>query len=113
MNTLRLVGAKVYVSGTTRRKGDHPGTMQTPGIPDLEAFLPARNGWPRRLLKVEVKAPGGRLSAEQAEYRDLCLDASVAHIVGGLDDVLAWLMREGYVRSGQLPHYHVRQESRS
>ena len=55
----------------------------------------------------------GRLSAEQAEYRDLCLDASVAHIVGGLDDVLAWLMREGYVRSGQLPHYHVRQESRS
>jgi hypothetical protein len=28
--------------GTTRRRGDYPGTMQTPGIPDLMAFLPVK-----------------------------------------------------------------------
>ena len=37
---LETVGAAVYRIGTTRKKGDHQGTMQTPGIPDLCAFVP-------------------------------------------------------------------------
>ena len=36
---LETVGAAVYKIGTTRKKGDHQGTMQTPGIPDLCAFV--------------------------------------------------------------------------
>ena len=32
---LETVGAAVYRIGTTRKKTDHQGTMQTPGIPDL------------------------------------------------------------------------------
>ena len=42
---LETVGAAVYKIGTTRKKGDHQGTMQTPGIPDLCAFV--------RLLKAD------------------------------------------------------------
>lgn len=105
VHTLRVLGATVYVSGTTRRKGDFQGTMQTPGIPDLEAFLPGRGPHPPCLLKIEVKAVGGRLRPEQAQYREHCLRAGVAHVVGGLDDVLAWLIREGYIREDQVPHY--------
>jgi len=107
---LRSLGAKVYVSGTTRRAGDFHGTMQTPGIPDLEAFLPRRSSQgdlSRELLKVEVKAAGGRLRPEQAEYRDLCGDADVHHVVGGIDDVVAWLIAHGYLRPAQVPHYRV------
>ena len=36
---LETVGAAVYKIGTKRKKGDHQGTMQTPGIPDLLAFV--------------------------------------------------------------------------
>ena len=36
---LESVGAAVYKIGTTRKKGDHQGTMQTAGIPDLLAFV--------------------------------------------------------------------------
>ena len=36
---LETVGAAVYKIGTTRKRGDHQGTMQTPGIPDLCAFV--------------------------------------------------------------------------
>jgi hypothetical protein len=39
---LRTVGGQVYVLGTTRRRGDYAGTMQTPGLPDLLAFLPVK-----------------------------------------------------------------------
>jgi len=113
---LRTLGAKVYVSGTTRRKGDYAGTMMSPGIPDVEAFLPARmstgapsGGGTRELLKVEVKAAGGRLRPEQAEYRDLCAAADVHHIVGGLDTVIAWLIEHHYLRGDQVAHYRVRQ----
>lgn len=104
---LRTLGARVYVSGTRRRRGDFPGTMQTPGIPDVEAFLP-RPRWcdlesasARQLLKIEVKAKGGRLTPEQREYQELCAAASIAHIVGGLDDVIAWLTAHRYLRSAR------------
>ena len=100
---LRLIGAAVYVSGTVRRKGDYQGTMQTPGIPDVEAWLP----WPqdtssdagptRRPLKWECKRAGGQLSPEQEAYRQHCLDAGVAHVVGPLDSLVAWLVGAGYL----------------
>lgn len=103
---LRSIGAKVFVSGTVRRRGDFAGTMQTPGIPDVEAFLPPRwdcGLW--RVLKVEVKRVGGQLRPEQAEYRDLCSRANVAHVIGPLDAVIAWLAAEGYVKTSQFPTY--------
>lgn len=104
---LRSLGAAVYVSGTVRPRGDTPGTRQTPGIPDLEAFLPRRgtggNGY--RLLKVEVKrSKGGRLSPDQQAYRDVCQAADVPHVVGDLTAVMGWLVAEGYLRADQLPH---------
>lgn len=124
LNLLRSLGAEVYVSGTTRRRGDYQGTMQSPGIPDIEAFLPRPRYQPfgdgpeRRLLKVEVKAPArvvagrkrakGRLSQEQEDYRDLCLAAAVDHVHGDVDDVIAWLIAHGYLRPESVGHYHLK-----
>ena len=84
---LTHLGAKVWQLGTTRRHGDYQGTMQTPGLADLQAFLPTRGAFtgPWRLLVIEVKAPGGRLRPEQAVYRACCVGAGVAHVVGGVD----------------------------
>jgi hypothetical protein len=103
---LRWVGGQVYVMGTRRRRGDHPGTMQTPGIPDLMAFLPPRAGSTRRVfLFIECKARGGRMSPEQREFRELAIGAELAHLVGGLDTVIAWLAEQGYTCSDRFPHY--------
>lgn len=98
---LRLIGAEVYVLGTVRRKGDHPGTMQTPGIPDLWAFLPpakaAAHG-ERGYLWIEVKAAKGLLSPQQRGFRDGCEASRVNYVTGGLDAVQGWLMDRGWVR---------------
>ena len=116
---LRSLGAKVYTLGTTRRTGDYQGTMQSPGLPDVLAFLETTrvHGSTRgdvtvclqakQLLAVEVKAAGGRLRPEQAEFRELAIAAHVAHVVGGLDDVVAWLIAHGYLRDSHVPHYRV------
>jgi len=61
----------------------------------------------KQLLAVEVKAAGGRLRPEQAEFRELAIAAHVAHVVGGLDDVVAWLIAHGYLRDSHVPHYRV------
>ena len=94
---LQLLGAVVYTLGTTRRRGDHPSTMMSPGLPDLMAFLPARQSDPPRLLMIECKRAGGQLSPAQAAYRQHCLDAGVAHVVGPLDSLVAWLVGAGYL----------------
>lgn len=122
---LESLGARVFVSGTVRRKGDHPGTMQTPGIPDVEAFLPPPRyqSQPRPasrvLVKWEAKSPvraraaRGGLSTAQLEYRDLCRHAGVHHITGDLTALLTWLVREGYLRADQVPaHRHAEATAR-
>jgi hypothetical protein len=109
----RLCGrAAVFVSGTRRRRGDYHGTMQTPGIPDVEAFLPARGERASTLLKWECKAVGGRLRPEQAAYQQLCLHAGIAHVVGPFDALIARLTELGYVNANQFSHHRQpKQES--
>ena len=103
---LTRVGGRVWVTGVPRRKGDFQGAMRTPGLPDVIAFLPRTLGQPgRRLLCVEVKKIGGRLRPEQETFRQECLDASVDHVVGGLDAVIAWLVQTGYVKASEFAHY--------
>jgi hypothetical protein len=106
---LRSIGAAVYVMGVHRRRGDYAGTMQTEGIPDLMAFLPARGGdgaiGARVFLFIECKAKGGRLRPEQAAFREHCLNADVIHRVGGYDDLIAWLADRDYVKASAFPHY--------
>lgn len=107
---LRTLGARVWVLGTRRRRTDYPGTMQSPGLPDLIVSLPrGRQGCSARRvvasstpavrLEIEVKARGGRLSPAQREYRQHALACGVAHVVGGLDDVIAWLIEHGFLRA--------------
>lgn len=97
---LRSIGASVYVLGTTRRKGDHPGTMQTPGIPDLYVFLPKT---PTRYIGmavwIEVKAKRGRPSAAQNEFRRECKALGVSHVLGGVDDVIMFLEDHRYLKA--------------
>lgn len=85
-----------------------PGTRQTPGVPDLQAFLPPRGPDARRqFVVIEVKRPGEKLRPEQDAYRQLCEAAGVAHIWGDLDDVIAWLLAHNYLNPSQVPHYRL------
>jgi hypothetical protein len=77
-------GAKVYWLSQKRRSG------QTPGVPDLLVFDRYRG-----LVFIEAKTQSGRPSAEQTEFRELCLAAHVHHILGGLAEVRAFLGAEG------------------
>ncbi len=102
-----LIGAKVYKLGTVRKRSDYQGTMQTPGIADLEVFLPAKlhpSGRlrPLRMLKIEVKSQKGRMSPVQQVYRQYCLKSDTAHIVGGVDEVIRWLILHRYMNSDQV-----------
>ena len=99
VEALRKLGASVYVLGTRRRSGDHPGTMQTPGLPDLITFLPVRNaGRISRLLFIEVKAPGGRLRYEQQIFASSCHAAGCEYLSGGLSELAAYLTKHGWIR---------------
>jgi hypothetical protein len=108
------LGGEVYVLGTTRRRTDsHFGTMQTPGLPDLIAFMGKPRWcevWPegqRQLLIVECKADRGRMSPEQHIFRELAMAARVQHVVGGVDDVIAWLILQRYLKPDQVAHYRT------
>lgn len=104
---LAAVGCAVYVLGTTRRRGDYHGTMQTPGLPDLFVFLPRGLG----TLWIEVKAPGGRLRPEQRLFRQRCVEAGQPHVVGGYQAVVDELRRCGLLRDDQVPAYRVTKEA--
>lgn len=108
---LRQLGARVYVIGTRRPRGDTPGTMQTPGIPDVFAYLPrpryaATTRWRTRSpLWWEVKrSAGGKVRAEQADFRLLSRDAGIDHVTGDLNALMSYLVTEGYLTANQLPH---------
>lgn len=109
---LRSIGGRVYVLGTVRRRGDFPGTMQSPGVPDLIAFvrLPGDLLPRTACVFIECKAAGGRLRPEQAEFRALCEASGTPHVVGDLDAVIAWLVERGVVKADQFPHYRQPQE---
>src|SRR4030095_9833313 len=97
---LLLLGAKVYVLGTRRARGDQQGTRQSPGLPDLIAFLPARLPSRRsRILLIEVKRKGNDLSQAQFDFQTLCHAAEFAYVTGNLDRVLTWLTAEGYLQT--------------
>jgi hypothetical protein len=102
VDLLRLIGAKVYVLGTKRRRGDYQGTMQTPGIPDLFAFMPIRAVISARQVPhaiwVEVKTTNGRLRPEQAAFRDHCCSTDMVHLTGGADYVSAQLKAWGFLK---------------
>ena len=90
----------VYVLGITRKRGDHPGTMQTAGLPDLFAFLPYEHGEQRygeRLVAVEVKAPGELPTHPQVDFAEHCDAAGIAHVIGGFEAVVAWALGEGLI----------------
>ena len=103
---LKTVGAAVYQIGTTRKKGDHQGTMQTPGIPDLVAFAMVPGlASPHapfvvhvEQLWIEVKRPGGTMSAPQRLFRTQAVTAGCELVVGGVDEVLVWLKDRGVVK---------------
>ncbi len=122
MRFLVGLGGRVYVSGTRRSRGrkcptcqtfvaEHQGTRQTPGIPDLEVFLPlpprrrAAGDTSRVLLKVECKRTGERMTDDQVAYARLTTSAGIHHVAGDLNAVLAWAVQEGYVRAENVPHY--------
>ena len=111
---LKTVGAAVYKIGTKRKKGDHQGTMQTPGIPDLLAFVRTTScfrmsAWtslqvsPGRVstvqLWIEVKRPGGTMQRRRTRaFRVRALEAGCEHVTGGVDEVLDWLKARGVVK---------------
>jgi hypothetical protein len=100
---LLLLGAKVYVLGTRRPRGDQQGTRQSPGLPDLIAFLPARLPSRRsRILLIEVKRKGNDLSQAQFDFQTLCQAANIAYVTGNLDRVIDWLVAEDYLSASQL-----------
>jgi hypothetical protein len=129
VSLLKSVGGAVYVTGTRRPRGDFQGTCMTPGIPDVLAFLPvardrmdpdfvsratlsdrvkARDAgyfFGPCLLFWEAKAPGGRMSGDQQAFQLHCDVAKIAHVVGDLDALIAWLVAHGYCRSESFPHY--------
>lgn len=105
---LRACGASVYVLGTRRPRGDYQGTRQSPGIPDLYALLPApklAGGGTPTGVWIEVKRQGGRLRPEQASFAQQCRAARIPHVVGGVDEVLRFLVTGGWVSAANLPHY--------
>lgn len=125
VSLLKSLGGEVFESGTRRGHvrckkcgsltPEHYGTRQTPGIADVHAFLPPPR-YPRpnlegpqaiqwRELYWEAKAPGGRPTPEQRRFKELCEWSGVAHVLGDLDALIAWLIAREYLKAENVPHY--------
>lgn len=121
---LRSLGAKFWVAGTTRKKGDHPGTMQTPGLADIPfVFLPRRHGHGEELIRtkfalydlvvIEMKSPeaarskNGGLSEEQLELQHYCELAGITYIHGDAKAITQWLIGNRYLRADAVAHYYA------
>lgn len=110
VHLIRSVGGSVYVIGTKRPAKDFQGTCQTPGLPDIYAFLPkprlqAVPDGQARCVWVEVKAEGGKLRTEQEKFRDWCHLAGVSHVVGGVTEVTSFLVMGGWLKRENVAHY--------
>ena len=101
VHLLRSLGGLVWTLGTTRRRGDYQGTMQTSGLPDCIAAVKGR------MVMIECKAKGGVLRPAQRVFQQACADCGVAHLVGGVDEVVQWCVREGLLRADCVPHYRL------
>ena len=71
--------------GTKRKAGDHQGTMQTVGAPDLQICPKGHNVF----YGVEVKREKGKPSDEQ----EVLINAEVAHVVRSTTDMKILLDR--------------------
>jgi hypothetical protein len=111
VNLLRSIGGVVYTLGTRRPRGSLDfSTRQTAGIPDLYAFLPApaaQAAIGASALWIEVKTATGRASPEQLAFESWCTLAKVPYVRGGVDDVVAFLMRTGHLKPDNVPHYRL------
>jgi len=93
----------IYVLGTRRRRGDHQGTMQTPGICDLWVFLPACAPLAKpgavtpTCVWHEVKAEDGVPSEAQLRFQQKCFNRGIAHVMGGVDALTAFLIQHGFL----------------
>jgi hypothetical protein len=84
-----------YVEWTSSQAGAHLGAKQRikakasglrPGWPDLQFLLPTG-----RTHYIEIKAPGGSLSAEQRAFRDLARPHGLWALCRSVDEVEATL----------------------
>lgn len=116
INLWLSIGGDVYVLGTKRKKGDHQGTMQTPGISDLYGFLPPPRYRPSVTtwsdLWVEVKREKGEPSEEQVTFRERCIRAGTPHVMGTANAFIAYLIDGGWLRSDQVAHYRLGDDGR-
>jgi len=92
MGLLRLCGAKVYSLSQRRRTG------QTPGIPDVFAFVPLPSGvivplW----LEVKRDDRRAKSSPEQVVFQLLCKLAEVHHVVGSVRQLEEWCVRHDLI----------------
>jgi len=115
-NLLASIGAKVYILGTTRiwacpnckerLPASHMTTRQTPGLADVYAFLPVPT-FPSKLrppflvppgaVWTEVKANGGKPSEAQKLFAALCQTRGIAHVIGGVSEVMNFLIDGGWL----------------
>ena len=110
VNLTAQIGGKAYVLGSRRAiacgvcgsPSTDPSTRQTEGLADLAIYLPPapRGSGGCVFLWIECKGRGGTLSEEQLEFRQLNQAAHVQHLVGGLDEYIAFLAAGGWVRIG-------------
>ena len=56
-----------------------------------------------------MKAGSGRLSPEQKRFRSWCQAAALAHVTGGLDAAIAYLVDAGRLKAEQVPHYRLKE----
>jgi hypothetical protein len=45
------------------------------------------------------------LRDEQRVFRDLCTTALMPHLVGGVNEVVTFLVRGGWLKADNVPHY--------
>lgn len=71
-------------------------SMQTPGIPDRRYYPPLQiRGSGYRGFWMEVKRQGGKQSLHQMAFERMCENAGEDYVLGGVDELLAYLNRKG------------------